>query len=148
MYQPYPGGADRSAVDRPTPSPVRQAVLVMYVGAALSVIRVIVVLVTKASLKADIASRAARAAVPLTASQINAAETAAIVFSVVVGVIGAGLWIVNARGSADGQKWAQVTGGQPVVDRICPAVVWLAGLSAVVLLWQRSSRVFFGRRQA
>ena len=170
MYQPYPGGADRSAVDRPTPSPVRQAVLVMYVGAALSVIRVIVVLVTKASLKADIASRAARAAVPLTASQINAAETAAIVFSVVVGVIGAGLWIVNARGSADGQKWAQVTGtvlfgldtlalligpgglgitgGQPVVDRICTAVVWLAGLSAVVLLWQRSSRGFFGRRQA
>ena len=41
-----------------------------------------------------------------------------------------------------------ITGGQPVVDRICTAVVWLAGLSAVVLLWQRSSRVFFGRRRA
>ena len=81
MYQPYPGGADRSAVDRPTPSPVRQAVLVMYVGAALSVIRVIVVLVTKASLKADI-EKAPHGAVPLTAHQVSAAVTVSIAAAV------------------------------------------------------------------
>jgi hypothetical protein len=170
MYQPYPGAAETPTVRRQAaPSPVRNAVVVMYAGAAVSLIRVIADLMGRASLKTDI-EKTSHGAVPLTASQVNAAVTVSIVASVVLGLIGIGLWILNARGSADGRKWAQVTGtvlfgldtlsllagppgvglaaGQPAVARLCTALVWLAGLAAVVLLWQRSSRAFFSQRQA
>jgi len=170
MYQPYPGAAETAVVQRPpAPAPLRYAIVVMYVGAGLSLIRVVADLATKASLKADITARASHAAVPLTAAQISAASTTAIAVSAVLGLIGAGLWILNARGSAGGHKWAQVTGtvvfgldtlallagppgsgltgSQPAVDVLCTAVIWLAGLAAVVLLWQRSSRSFFGGSQ-
>jgi hypothetical protein len=170
MYQPYPGAAETSAVQRPSaPAPVRYAIVVMYVGAGLSLVRVIADLATRASLKTDITTKASHAAVPLTAAQISAAAATAIAVSVVVGLIGAGLWILNARGSAGGRKWAQVTGtvvfgldtlallagppgsgltgSQPAADVLCTALIWLAGLAAVVLLWQRSSRSFFSGRQ-
>jgi hypothetical protein len=170
MYQPYPAAAEMQAARRPpAPSPVRNAVVVMYAGAAVSLIRVIADLTAKASLKTDI-EKTSHGAVPLTASQVNAAVTASIAASVVLGLIGVALWILNARGSAGGRKWAQVTGtvlfgldtlsllagppgvgltaGQPAVARLCTAVVWLAGLAAVVLLWQRSSRAFFSQRQS
>ncbi len=169
MYQPYPGGADTPPVQRPpAPAPVRAAVVVMYAGAAVSVVKVIADLATRASLKADV-QNAPHGAVPVTASQVNAAVTASIAASVVLGLVSVGLWILNARGSAGGQKWAQVTGtvlfgldtlallagplgfgltaNQPVVDRLCTALVWLAGLGAVVLLWQRGSRAFFSGRR-
>jgi len=170
MYQPYPSAAEASAVQPPpAPSPVRYAVVVMYAGAGLSLIRVIADLATKASLRTDIATKASHAAVPLTAAQINTAVTTAIAASAVLGLISVGLWILSARGSAGGRKWAQVTGtvlfgldtlallagppglgltaSQPAVDAACTAVIWLAGLGAVVLLWRRSSRSFFGGRQ-
>jgi hypothetical protein len=169
MYQPYPGAAEMPAVQRPpAPSSVRNAVVVMYVGAAVSLIRVIADLAAKASLKADI-EKASHGGVPLTASQVNAAVTTSIAVSVVLGLVGVGLWILNARASAGGRKWAQVTGtvlfgldtlallagppgvgltaDQPAVARLCTAMVWLVGLGAVVLLWQRSSRAFFTGRQ-
>jgi hypothetical protein len=167
MYQPYPGGADMPAVHRPAPPSVRNAVVAMYAGAAMSLIKVIADLATKASLKADLEK--APHAVPVTASQLNAALTASIAASVVLGLISVGLWILSARGSAGGQKWAQVTGtvlfgldtlallagptgfglagDQPAVDKLCAALVWLVGLATVVLLWQRGSRAFFTGRQ-
>jgi hypothetical protein len=171
MYQPYPPTAEAPAGQRPpAPSAVRYAVVVMYAGAGLSLIRVIADLATKASLKADITRKASHAAVPLTATQISTAVTTAIAASVVLSLIGVGLWILNARGSAGGRKWAQitgtvlfgldtlallagppgsgVTGGQPAVDVLCTAAIWLAGLGAVVLLWRRSSRSFFNSGQS
>jgi hypothetical protein len=95
--------------------------------------------------------------------------TAAIAISAVLGLISVGLWIINARASGSGSKWAQVTGSvlfgldtlalvagppglgiigvQPAAAKLCTAAVWLAGLAAVVLLWQGSSRAFFNGQQ-
>jgi hypothetical protein len=40
MYQPYPGATEMPAVQRPlAPKPVRSAVVIMYAGAAVSLVR-------------------------------------------------------------------------------------------------------------
>jgi hypothetical protein len=166
MYQPYPGEAQMPGTRRPpAPASVRSAVGVMYGGAAVSLIRVVVDVATKSGLKADIEKNGSHGPIPLTASQVNSAVTASIVMAVILGLIGVGLWILVARGSQNGQSWARITGSvlfgldtlallagplglavtgpQPAVAKLFTALVWLAGLGAVVLLWQRSSRVFF-----
>jgi hypothetical protein len=168
MYQPYPGGAQLPGTKRPpAPASVRSAVGVMYAGAALSLIRVIADIATRSSLKADIEKNGSHGPIPLTASQVNSVVTASIVMAVAVGLISVGLWIFVARASKDGQNWARVTGSvlfgldtlaslagpsglaingpQPTVAKLFTALVWLAGLGAVVLLWQRGSRAFFSR---
>jgi hypothetical protein len=73
-------------------------------------------------------------------------------------VLSVGFWILIARGSKNGNNSARVTGAvlfgiatlqlstvgdMLVVAGICAVIIWLVGLGAVVLLWQRSSSAFF-----
>jgi hypothetical protein len=169
MYQSYPGEAQMPAAERrPAPNSVRNAMKVMYAGAALSLARLVVDLVTKSSLKADL-EKTSRAGVRLTATQLNTAVTVSIVASVIVGLISIGLWILVARSTGSGRKWAQVTGTvlfgldtlallagppglgivgfEPAVAKLFTALVWLAGLVAVVLIWRGASRAFFSESQ-
>lgn len=163
MYQPYPGGVQVPEAHRPPPAPVRHAVLLMYVGAAVSVIRVIADVATRAGLRAAIASHSPG----LTAAQVSTGANGVLILAVAAGVISIGLWIFVARASQNGSGAARITGSvlfglctvalltgpsdlglgaaQPVLARICTGAVWLAGLGAVILLWQRSSSLFFRR---
>jgi hypothetical protein len=164
MYQPYPGEAQLPGEQRPpAPAPVRRAVMVMYAGAAASLLRAIADLVTRTELKNFVAARSRAAAVHLNASQISAATNVALAVAVVVGVISIGLWIFIARAAGKGSKAARITGtvlfgldtlsllvappdvgvSGPVLPKIFTGIVWLAGLVVVILLWQRRSRAFF-----
>lgn len=170
MYQPYPGEAQMPAAQRRlVPAPVRNAATVMYAGAVLSLARLVAVLLTKSSFKSDL-EKTTHGVVRLTAAQLNAEVTVAVVLSVLVGVISIGLWILIARAARDGRKWAQVTGTVlfgldtlallagppglgiigflPALDKLFTALVWLAGLVAVVLLWRGTSRAFFSPSQS
>lgn len=135
----------------------------MYAGAALSVIRLIADVATRASLRTIISSRTASQ--HLTAAQVSTGANGVLVLAVAIGVISIGLWIFVALASHNGSNAARVAGSvlfglgtvalltgpsdlglaaaQPVLARICTGAVWLAGLGAVILLWQRSSSAFF-----
>jgi hypothetical protein len=169
MYEPYPDEAQVPAAQRrPAPTSVRNAMAVMYAGAVLSLVRLVVTLLTKSSFKSDL-EKSSHGVVRLTATQLNAEVTVAVVLSVVVGLIGIGLWILVARAAGSGRKWAQVTGTVlfgldtlallagppglgivgflPALDKLFTVLVWLAGLVAVVLLWRGTSRAFFSPSQ-
>jgi hypothetical protein len=166
MYQPYPGSAEMSTSQRPpAPPAVRRAVVLMYAGAAVSLIRVVADVATRGELRAFVASRSQNSAVHLTASKISAAADVELVIAVAVGIISIGLWIFIARASRGGSTGARVTGtvlfgldtlallagpmdvgiagGQPALARVGTGAVWLLGLAVVVLLWQRRSSAFF-----
>ena len=90
MYQPYPTSPTMPEPGRAEPpASVRNAVRLMYVGAALSAIAVIVTLVTIASLKATILARFPH----YTSTQVHTAEVASVVTSVIESLIGVGLWL-------------------------------------------------------
>jgi hypothetical protein len=158
MYQPYPTGAEMPETQlRPLPPQVANAVRVMYVGAVASLLGIIVGIVTIGATKTAIEKRSPK----LTISQVNASEHALIFGFILGGIVAAVLWVVIARACQDGRNWARITGTvlfaiatidtlvgasiAPVAAgvRIWYGVVWLIGLAAVVLLWQRASTEYF-----
>lgn len=157
MYQPYPSGTQMPEVQRPpVPSQVVNAVRAMYVGAVASVLGIVIDILTVNSTKTAIQKRSHH----LTASQITSAQHVLVIAFIVGGVIAAAVWIFLAKSCQRGQSWARITGtvlfalatvdtfiglSAPVADavKLWALVTWLAGLTAVIFLWQRASTAFF-----
>jgi hypothetical protein len=165
MYQPFPGGAEppESAQAATAPPSITRAVRVMYVGAVASVIGIIVDLTTYSSLQNALAQRKNKNGQLLTHAQVVDLAHVEVVVLVVVGLIAAGVWIWMARSCRAGKSWARtvstvlfaistigvfasIGGGSltaGAATRIYGLVVWLVGLIAIVLLWQRASSDYF-----
>ena len=157
-YQPYPtGGAAEPEPQRPAPpTPVLQAVKLMYAGAIVSAVSLIITLVTVGSLKTAIHN----ADPSLSASKLHSAEVAAVAVAIIFGLIGIGLWLWMAYANKAGKNWARITAtvffgldtlsvltsfrqAEPILSRLISILVWLIGLGAIVLLYQRESSAYF-----
>ena len=128
----------------------------MYVGLAASLLGIIVDLTSLS------ATRSAIQAQPdYTAAQVNTAVHLEIGLFIAGGLIGAALWLWMAQSCRAGKGWARIVstvffgietlsvlvsvaavqGGG--LTRIYGLVVWVIGLIAIILLWQRSSSDYF-----
>jgi hypothetical protein len=161
MYQPYPtsGGQPPEPQRPPLPNSVQNAVKLMYAGAGLTAIELIVYLATISSLR-----NAIHKAFPTySATRVHQVEVSSIIFTLVILLIAIGLWIWMARASAAGRNYARITGtvffglntlnvllqlARPhaSVALVVILLVWLAGLGAVIMLWRRESGEYFSRR--
>ena len=157
MYQPYPGGTQLPEPSRPpVPQSVTRAVQIMYVGAVVSLIGIVVDLTTLSSTKSKIQSQHH----DWTVTQVNNAEHVAIGIFIVSGLLGAALWIWMAQANKAGRSWARIVatvlfaidtlnvaagaatpGGG--ATRLYGLVIWLIGLAAIILLWLRTSSDYF-----
>ena len=168
MYQPYPsGGQPAGPLRPPAPAPVLTAVKLMYAGAAVSAVELIIGLAliivdTKAAARGRFLGHSLAAHKPLTI-------TVWILFSLVM----IALWLWMARANGQGRNWArilstvlfglatlQLSGDftQPVSDAGFGATMlyyggtalfvaaWLAGAAAVWMLWRPASSAFFKPR--
>jgi hypothetical protein len=164
-YQPYPtsGQVPEPQQRPPAPTSVQTAVKLMYAGAALTVIELIVSLATVGNLKSAIVKAGNKAHKHYTTSQIHTLEVASIAFVVIAAVIAIGLWLWMARANAAGHSYARIVGSilfalntlifladvaRPHVGLalIFNLLVWLAGLGAVIMLWRRESSDYFNLR--
>ena len=153
MYQPYPSsGRPAEPLRPPAPAPALTAVKLMYAGAAVSAVELIIGL---ALIIVDIkaAARGRFLGHSLTAPQMRPLIiTVWIVFSLVV----IALWLWIARANGQGRNWARILStvllglatlqllGNHGVDQVFFAVLtWLTGLPAVWLLWRPASSAFF-----
>jgi hypothetical protein len=154
----YP--ASGGQVVRPDPGPpppvISYAVKLMYAGAAVNVIGLIVGLATAGDLRSAIE----KAQPKLTATQVTNTERFLISATVVSGLIGVGLWLWMAWANGHGKSWARILSSvffaiatlntaagfaQPgdVLSRIFTAAVWLVGLGAIALLWRPESTAYY-----
>ena len=157
MVQPYPSSAKPVEPERPpAPPSVLNAVKLMYAGAAVSTVSLIVSLVDISGTKAAI--RKARPS--LTATQVNQLNTFIISLAIISGVIGIALWLWMARANGQGRNWARIVStvlfglatldlfgvvSQPktLLGLVFPLLTWLIGAGAVFLLWRGESTAFF-----
>ena len=163
MYQPYPTSDPvPEPPSVPPPGLVLNAVRLMYAGAVIEVLAVVIALVTRASLKSTILARHPA----YTAAQLHTAETARTVPLIVGGVIAAGLWIWMAWANRQGRGWARVVSavlfGINTLDLIVAALVvkgavasavigaalWLVGLGVIVLIFNQRSSPFYRQTSA
>ncbi len=154
----YPGGGGQVVRPEagPPPAAILNAVKLMYAGAAVNIIGLVVGLATAGDLKDAI-----RKAQPkLTETQVANTEHFLITATVISGLIGAGLWLWMAWANRQGKPWARILSSvffgiatlntaasfaQPgdVLSRIFTVAVWLVGLGAIVLLWRPESSAYY-----
>jgi hypothetical protein len=150
MYQRYPG--DAAQLREPTSSAAPQSVV-----RAASLLGIVVDMTTLSSARSAIL----KANPSYTTAQVNSAEHAAIGLFIAGGLIGAALWLWMAQSCRAGRGWARIVatalfgidtlsqvvglGANGGPSRFYGLVVWVIGLIAIVLLWQRSSSDYFRR---
>jgi hypothetical protein len=157
MVQRYPSSGKPVELERlPAPPPVVNAVKLMYVGAAVSTVSLIISVADIASVKTAIK----KAKPSWTAAQVNQYDRFLITVAIVSGVIGIALWLWMARANNQGRNWARILStvlfclatldligvfSQPktVLGLVFPLLTWLVGLGAVLLLWRPESSAFF-----
>ena len=157
MVQPYPSTGKPVEPERPAPPPsVLNAVKLMYAGAAVSTVSLVISLVDISGTKAAI--RKARPS--LSAAQVNQLNTFIISLAIISGVIGIALWLWMARANGQGRNWARIVStvlfglatldlfgvvSQPktLLSLVFPLLTWLIGAGAVFLLWRGESTAFF-----
>jgi uncharacterized membrane protein YuzA (DUF378 family) len=141
---------------------VRAAVRLMYAGAAVSTVNLIMLLAFIGDIKAYHAVLGNR----LIAAQVSHLNTLFITVAIVSCLVPIALWLWMARANGCGRNWARIlstvlfglatllTGvfGPPgirlslvpvVFGPTVPVVTWLVGLAAVWLLWRPASSAFF-----
>jgi CDP-diglyceride synthetase len=162
MYQPYPlGGQSAEPLRPPAPAPVLTAVKLMYAGAAVSAVNLIISLAVIGGLKAYHGRFLGHS---LTAAQVSDLNTV-IIAAVVTGLVVIALWLWMARANGQGRNWARILStvlfglatleltpylfgfgevfGVTVFGLIFPLLTWLVGLAVVWLLWRPASSAFF-----
>lgn len=160
MYQPYPRGSGQGPVgdQPPVPQSVLNAVKLMYAGAVVSAIEIVISFTTIGGLKSTIE----KAYPKYTPAQVHSLEVTSIAGLVISGLIGVGLWILMARLNQSGRNWARIvasvlfaintlelltsilrTGTTTLLGVVFAVVLWLIGLGAIVFLWRRDSSDFF-----
>ena len=167
MYQPYPSSGQPAGPLRPrTPAPVLTAVKLMYAGAAVSAVELIIGL---ALIIVDIkaAARGRFLGHSLAAPQMR---PLIITVWIVFGLVVMALWLWMARADGQGRNWARILSTvlfglatlqlrgdftQPVSHAgfgvtvlyyggtVLSVAAWLAGAAAVWLLWRPASSAFF-----
>jgi len=142
----------------PPPQPVVTAARLMFVGAALGLINLIVVLASKSSLRDQIA----RKNPDFDAHQLDTAVNAAVAVGIVFGIIFTVLYVLLALQVQKGKNWARIvtwilaalgvlgalaslaqttTGG----SRILSLISGVLDLAIIILLAQKVSTAYFRR---
>ena len=165
MYQPYPSsGQPAEPLRPPAPAPVLTAVKLMYAGAAISAVELIIGL---ALIIVDIKT-AARG--QFLGHSLAAQKPLVITVWIVFGLVAIALWLWMARANGQGRNWARILSTvlfglatlqlrgdfmQPVSHAgfgvtvlyyggtVLFVAAWLVGAAAAWLLWRPASRAFF-----
>jgi len=152
---PGPQAPPRDALSRYTPTSVVAAVWLMYGGAFLTFLSMIIDLVAISQVRHAYLDKH-----PFDINRANAIAGAGD-FGVVIGSLAAvGLWIALALAARKGHGWTRTVGtvlfgidtlvfigtiGRPGIAaaKTIHLMIWLVGLLAVIFLWQRRSTQFF-----
>ena len=157
MVQPYPSAGRTPEPVRPEPpASVVMAVRLMYAGAVVSALSLIVGLVTIGGLRDSLH----KSQPTLTPTQLHNLQTVVVVGSVFIGLVSIGLWVWMALMNKAGKPWARIVASVlfgldtiflllgvaragAAAGTLVSILTWLIGLGAVIYLWRKDSSAYF-----
>lgn len=155
-----PAGMGPAGPPPPRPASIVRAVLLMRVGAGLSVLSGLTSVGMSDSVRKAFAQAAADRGTPMSGGELDVATSVAVTVGVIGGLIGAGVWLLMAWGNGKGASWARIVATilfafslisglaglvqpQPVLERILTLLTVLVGAAVIALLYQRESSEFY-----
>jgi hypothetical protein len=158
-HQPYPSSGQPAEAGRPAaPGPVRDAVKLMYGGAAGIAAQWIIGLAYIGDTKAYHLTVLGH---QLTTAQVSHLRPLIVTLVIATGLALIVLWLWLARAVGQGRSWARIlstvlvglatlelTGLHGVAQLFFAVLTWLTGLAAVWLLWRPASSAFFKSAKA
>jgi hypothetical protein len=159
-----PRPAAGAAPAEPAPAPPRSVVIavrLMYVGAVVTAIGLVISVIAVAT---DL--RGLRASHPhATLAHLHGYQNALITIAIISGLVEIALWLIMARANRAGARWARMAAsvlfafgswnfashflGKITIGNIAySAVTWLVGLAVIVFLWQRPSSEYLAAMAA
>jgi hypothetical protein len=163
MYQPVSSAGQTPEPVNPgfpgPPASVVMAVRLMYAGAVVSALSLIVGLATIGSLRNSLHKNDPS----LTTTQLHNLQAVVVVGSVAIGVISIGLWVWMALMNKAGRSWARIVAtvlfgldtlflllgvaqAGAAAGTLVSILTWLIGLGAVIYLWRRDASEYFTAR--
>jgi hypothetical protein len=159
----YQAAAPAAAVSRP--APIAMAVKLMYVGALLSLLGALSTLFMRDTIRQAVEKASAEAATPMSSGDVDAAVAFSVAFAVIVGIIGALLWVWMASANGKGRKWARIvatvffglsvlsTAGSllqhpPALSLVLGLVTLVLGAYIIYLLYRPESTRYYQARSA
>lgn len=147
-----------AAVTRPPA--IDKAVLMMKIGAALSIVSGLLSLTMRSAYREAAETSLRNNNQPLTPQTIDIAVNTAVGAGIASGLIGAGLWWWIAVMNGKGRGWARIVatiffgislltfvlglrGGNPIAATLLSAALVVVGAAAVFFLWQRESSDYY-----
>ena len=164
-YGAAPGYGSAPSAPTSAPSTIKNAVYLMYAGAALGVIGALLAFTLQDQMRAAVQESLAGSGAELSESMIQTTIQIGLVVGVVFGLIGAGLWVMNAIFVRKGHNWARIVGSvlggiyllsflygltqpNPALTMVINVLTALVAVGAIVLLWLRPSSEFLAAHAA
>lgn len=165
QYPQFPEDSARSDRDAylattQQPPSIKTAVMLMRVGAALSVVGVLVALLTLSTLKDQVRQQLQDQGT-FTNSELDSAFGVAVGIVIVTGLIGVALWLWMASANGKGKSWARVVatilgvinvltflfsvsqGTTPTLSLIVGVLNVVVGVAALVFLYKSDSSAYY-----
>ncbi len=164
----YPEDARNDNLGAPStveqPPSMRTAVLLMRVGAAVSLLSLILSIATLGTLKDDIKTQLADSNTNYSASDLDAAYGVAVAFIVILGLVGVALWLWMAWANGRGRRWARIvatvlgvlnilltifsisTGQTTTLPLVLSVVNLIVAIAALWYLYRPESTQFYAER--
>ncbi|MEV7397856.1 hypothetical protein [Aeromicrobium sp. NPDC092404] len=164
----HPGQPGAPGAEVPQPGSIRLAVRLMWAGAVVSLLSLIVGIATLGGAKEEIRDELAKDDPTVSQSTVDAAYAIGVVFVVVIGVLSVLLWLWMAWKNGQGRQWARVVAtvlaGLNVLFTLLSLVVprttadensaalafslvnLVLAIVILVLLWRKDSNDFFAAR--
>lgn len=158
-YPAYPGGAygPPAPARPPMPNSVRTAVNLMFAGMGIALVNIIIGL-TQINHVADTLKDDG-----LSQDTIDSDKTVFMVAVVILGLIGAGLWLWMALACRAGHNYARIVSSVffglgavsslstfsnswvPAIDKVLTGLTLVVGLLAIIFVWSSQSGPYFRR---
>lgn len=153
---PQMSQGDTSQIAAARPPAMDQAVMLMKVGAALSLVGLLLSLFMKDAVRDAVEKSNAN----LTPAQVDSAVAIGTATGIVFGLVGVGLWLWMASANGKGKSWARVVAtvffafsllglvstliqAGPVLSKLLTVVNTLLGAYIIFLLYKKESSDFY-----